>query len=50
MGGLGVEGVCLQTRLKVRGPVSSPGSPDFQVSLLPGFDNFSLAPLLVRVL
>lgn len=50
MRGLGVEGVCLQTRLKVRGPVSSPGNPNFQVSLLPGFDNFSLPLLLVHVL
>lgn len=50
MRGLRVEGVCLQTRLKVRGPGSSPGNPDFQVSLLPGFDNFSLAPILVHVL
>jgi len=47
---LGVEGVCLQTRLKVRGSVSFSGNPDFQVSSLPGFDNFSLAPLLVHVL
>lgn len=46
MRGLEVEGVFLQTRLKVRGP----GDPDFQVSLLQGFRNFSLAPLLVYVL